>query len=188
MLSFSVVSDSLDPMDYSPPGSSLHENSSGKGRILEWVTMPSSRGYSQGSNPGLPHCRRILPSWTTSREPKNTGVGYHALLQGIFPRIKPRSPALQADSSQLNHQQGAQEYWSGEAIPSAGELPNPGIELGSPALQADSLAAELEGQLHFKVLVLGAPQAFLPSTPFLPPPSALSRPHLSARLHRRQGY
>ena len=47
MLSFSVVSDSLDPMDYSPPGSSLHENSSGKGRILEWVTMPSSRGYSQ---------------------------------------------------------------------------------------------------------------------------------------------
>ena len=104
------------------------------------------------------------------------------------PRIKPRSPALQADSSQLNHQQGAQEFWSGEAIPSAGELPNPGIELGSPALQADSLAAELEGQLHFKVLVLGAPQAFLPSTPFLPPPSALSRPHLSACLHRRQGY
>ena len=30
---------------------------------------------------------------------KNTGVGSHSLLQGIFPsRIKPRSPTLQADS------------------------------------------------------------------------------------------
>ena len=31
-------------------------------RILEWVAMPSSRGIfpSQGSNPFLPHCLRIL--------------------------------------------------------------------------------------------------------------------------------
>ena len=31
-------------------------------RILEWVAMPSSRGIfpTQGSNPGLPHCRQIL--------------------------------------------------------------------------------------------------------------------------------
>ena len=31
-------------------------------RILEWVAMPSSRGIfpTQGSNPGVPHCRRIL--------------------------------------------------------------------------------------------------------------------------------
>ena len=35
----------------------------------------------------------------------------------------------------------------GSPIPSPGELPNPGIELGSPALQADSLAAELLGKL-----------------------------------------
>ena len=33
----------------------------------------------------------------------------------------------------------AQEYWSGKPIPSPGDLPNPGIELGSPALQTDSL-------------------------------------------------
>ena len=37
----------------------------------------------------------------------------------------------------------AQEYWSGEPIPSPADLPDPGIELGSPALQADSLATEL---------------------------------------------
>ena len=40
----------------------------------------------------------------------------------------------------------AQEYWSGEPFPSPGELPDPEIELGSPALQADSLPAELSGK------------------------------------------
>ena len=33
----------------------------------------------------------------------------------------------------------AQEYWSGKPIPSPADLPNPGIELGSPTLQVDSL-------------------------------------------------
>ena len=32
-----------------------------------------------------------------------------------------------------------QEYWSGSPFPSPGNLPNPGVELGSPASQADSL-------------------------------------------------
>ena len=32
-----------DPMDYSPPGSSVHEIS--QGRILEWVAVSFSRGY-----------------------------------------------------------------------------------------------------------------------------------------------
>ena len=32
-----------------------------------------------------------------------------------------------------------QEYWSGLPFPSPGDLPDPGIESGSPALQADSL-------------------------------------------------
>ena len=38
-----------------------------------------------------------------------------------------------------------QEYWSGLPFPSPGDLPNPGIEHGSPALQADSLASEPPG-------------------------------------------
>ena len=46
----------------------------------------------------------------------------------------------------------AQEYWSGQPIPSPGDLPNPGIEPGSPALQADSLPAELPG----KTILLGS--------------------------------
>ena len=42
------------------------------------------------------------------------------------------------------------EYWSGEPIPSPGDLPgdlpNPGMEARSPALQADSLPAEPQGK------------------------------------------
>ena len=35
-----------------------------------------------------------------------------------------------------------QEYWSGLPFPSPGDLPNPGIEPGSPTLQADALPSE----------------------------------------------
>ena len=38
------------------------------------------------------------------------------------------------------------EYWSGWPIPSPGALPNPGIKPGSPALQEDSLSAEVPGK------------------------------------------
>ena len=39
-----------------------------------------------------------------------------------------------------------QEYWSELPFPSPGDLPDPGIEPGSPALQADSLPTELLGK------------------------------------------
>ena len=40
----------------------------------------------------------------------------------------------------------SRQYWSGIPCPPPGDLPNPGNELGSPALQADSLPAELPGK------------------------------------------
>ena len=39
-----------------------------------------------------------------------------------------------------------QEYWSGLPFPSPGDLPDPGIEPGSPALQADALPSEPPGK------------------------------------------
>ena len=39
-----------------------------------------------------------------------------------------------------------QEYWSGLPLPSPGNLPNPGIEPGYPALQADALLSEPRGK------------------------------------------
>ena len=40
-----VMSNSCQPMDYSPPGSSVHGIL--QARILEWVAFPFSRGSSQ---------------------------------------------------------------------------------------------------------------------------------------------
>ena len=39
-----------------------------------------------------------------------------------------------------------QEHWSGWPFPSPGDLPDPGITPGSPALQADSLLSEPPGK------------------------------------------
>ena len=41
-----------------------------------------------------------------------------------------------------------QEYWSRLPFPSPGDLPNPEIEPGSPALQADALSSEPPGKPH----------------------------------------
>ena len=46
-----------------------------------------------------------------------------------------------------------QKHWSGLPFPSLGDLSNPGIELGSLALQADSLPSEPPGKplcLHIR--------------------------------------
>ena len=43
------------------------------------------------------------------------------------------------------------EYWSGYPFSSPGHLPDPGIESGSPALQADTPPSEPSGKPHFKM-------------------------------------
>ena len=48
-----------DPMDCSLPGSSVHGDL--EARIQKGIAIPFSRIFpTQGSNPGLPHCRQIL--------------------------------------------------------------------------------------------------------------------------------
>ena len=65
--------------------------------------------------------------------------------------IKPRSPALLADSLPAEPQ-GKPKNTGGWPIPSPTDLPDTGIELGSPVLQADSLPVELPGK-PLRVLV-----------------------------------
>ena len=75
----------------------------------------------------------------------------------------PRGFSQPRDRTQVSHIVGefliswatmeAQEYWSGQPIPSLANLPDPGIQLGSPALQADSLPTELIREVltnHFR--------------------------------------
>ena len=54
--------------------------------------------------------------------------------------MTPRNIAHQAP---LSMGFSRQEYWSGLPFPSPGDLPNTGVEPGSPALQPDSLTTEL---------------------------------------------
>ena len=58
-----------------------------------------------------------------------------------------------------------QEYWSGLPFPSPGDLPNPGIEPGSPALQTGALLSEPVGK---------------------PPPPSPWRPNRTKRLSERE--
>ena len=56
----------------------------------------------------------------------------------------PRTVAYQAPPSMGFSRQ---ECWSGLPFPSPGALPDPGIEPGSPTLQADTLPSEPPGKL-----------------------------------------
>ena len=60
------------------------------------------------------------------------------------------TPWMVACQASLSMGFSRQEYWSGLPFPSPGDLPNPEIKLGSPALQADSLLTELRGKPFIK--------------------------------------
>ena len=52
------------------------------------------------------------------------------------------TPRTSAHQAAVSMEFSRQEHWSGMPFPTPGELPNPGIEPGSPTLQADSLPSE----------------------------------------------
>ena len=60
--------------------------------------------------------------------------------------VTPPSVALQAPQSMGFSRQ---EYWSGLPFPSSGDLPDPGMQTRSPALQADSLPSEPQCRVVF---------------------------------------
>ena len=80
---------------------------------------------------------------------QNTGVGslYLYLLQGIFPTqgLNPGLLHCRRILYQLSHK-GSPRILEWEPIPSPVDLLDPGIKLGSPISQADSLPTELSGK------------------------------------------
>ena len=65
------------------------------------------------------------------------------LLSPVQLFANPRTVAYQAP---LSMGFSREEYWSGLPFPSPGDLPNPGIEPGFPALAADALTSEPPGK------------------------------------------
>ena len=78
---------------------------------------------------------------------QNTGVGSLSLLQGIFltQGSNPGLPHCRWTLYQLSHK-GSPRILEWVAFPFSRDLPNPGVEPVFPALQVDSLPAELSGK------------------------------------------
>ena len=154
-----------NPVDYSLPG----PLSVGifQARTLEWVAYPSSRRSSQPRDQTQVSyiAGRFFTSWATREAQRrllcpqgfsrqDTGVGYHALHQGIFPIQGSTQVSCIADGFfTIWAIREIQEYWSGYFC-SPGELPNLGIKMGSPALKVDSLPAELPGKPKHSISLL----------------------------------
>ena len=76
-------------MDCSPPGSSVHGIL--QARILQSVAIPSLQGIflTQGSNPGLLHCRQILYHLSHQESPPLQGTR----VQSLVGQLSPKTPA-----------------------------------------------------------------------------------------------
>ena len=59
-----------DPMDCSPPGSSVHGDSPGKNTRVGFHALLQGILLTQSLNLGLPHCRRILYQLSFQGSPK----------------------------------------------------------------------------------------------------------------------
>ena len=89
----------------------------------------------------------ILEMFTFSALNTTSAVGFLVVtlhcevksLSGVRLFATPWTVAYQASPSMGFSRQ---EYWSGLPFPSPGDLPGPGIEPGSPALEADTLTSE----------------------------------------------
>ena len=69
-------------------------------------------------------------------------------------------PWTAAHPAPLSMRFSRQGYWNGLPFPSPGHLPSPGVEFGSPALQADSLLTELRGKpILYVVVCICQPQS-----------------------------
>ena len=104
--------------------------------LLQWFFL------TQESNQGLLHCRRILYqlSYQGSHSVQFSSV------QSLSRVRLCATPWTVAHQVPLSMGFSRQEYWSGVPFPFPGDLPDPGIEPGSPPLQADSLPSEPLGK------------------------------------------
>ena len=94
-----------DPMDYSPPDSSVCGNSPGQNIGVGFHALFQRIFPTQGSNSGLPHCRWIL--YCLSHQGNQRILEWAACPSSgepPDPGIQPGPPALQVDSSPASNQ------------------------------------------------------------------------------------
>ena len=110
-------------------------------KLAKWLAYSESESHSIMSDSLQPH--RIVHRILQAKIPEWVSIPFS------------RGSSQHRDWTQVSRIAGrfftswtreAPEYWSGEPIPSLADLPNPGIEPGSSALQAGSLPTELPGK------------------------------------------
>ena len=100
--------------------------------------------------------RLFVTPWTVASQARlSVGILQARTLEWVA-MPSSRGSSQPRDQTQVCHTAGgfytvwvtreAQDDWSAYPTPSPGELPNPGIEQGSPALQVNYLSAELPGK------------------------------------------
>ena len=138
------MSNSLQPHGLYSPWNSPGQNPRVGSLSLLQAIVPT-----QGLNPGIPHCRRILYQLSHKRSPRTLEwVVFHFSSWSARPRNRTRVSCIAGRFFTSWATREAQEHWHGSSFPSPADLPDPGIEPGSPALQADSLPTELSVNLH----------------------------------------
>ena len=115
-----------------------------------------------GNFPQRPRAAR-LSIWTRWCEPVSPGISQSSV-SASHSVMSSSLPPLQAP---LSMGFSSQEYWSGSPFPSPGDLPSPGVEPGSPTLQAECLLSEPPGKhssLPASLQTRTHPASALPST------------------------
>ena len=127
---------------YSPWNSPGQNPGVGSCSLLQGIfpTQGSNRG---GSNPRLPHCRRILHQLSHKGSPRI--LKWVAFPFSIFP-TQGRSPTSQVDSLPTESPGKSKSTGVGSLSLLQGIFPTLGIKPRSPALQADSSPAEPQGK------------------------------------------
>ena len=88
-----------NPVDCNPPGSSVHEDSPSKYTGVSCHALLQGIFPTQGSNPGLLHCRQILSHLSHQRSPRILECVAHPFSRGSSQaRIELGSPALHVNS------------------------------------------------------------------------------------------
>ena len=133
-----------DPMDYSPPVSSVHAIL--RARILGWVAMPSTRGsfWPRDRIPSLLDLLHWQAGSLPLAPPGKPTEGHDVKVKVAQSCLTLCDPMDYIQSMEFSRP----EDWSGEPFPSPGDLPNPGIESRSCALQAESLPVEPQRKPH----------------------------------------
>ena len=143
--SHSVMFNTFRPHGLKPARFLCPWNSPGKNTGVGCHSVLQGIFPTQGSNPGLPHCRRILYHLSHQGSLQWCVV---VVVGGLVAKSCPTlaTPWTVACQAPLFMGFSRQEYWSGLPFRSPGDLPNPRIEPESPALQADSLLSEPLGK------------------------------------------